>query len=89
MKLVLSELTVHEMEARQHSAHLAMELVRAWDSPQGTGMRTMSSQASVKRQYVYRTLCVMYSSLMPGRIKVPPEKDLETSPNGVKWLVRG
>lgn len=44
----------------------------------------MSSQASVKRRYVYHALCVMYSSLMPGRIKVPPEKVLEISPKGVK-----
>ena len=50
-------------------------------------MRTVSSKASVKRQYVRQAMCVSY--LMPRRTKVLPEKGLGIAPNGVKWLVRG
>lgn len=71
------------MKARQNSTHLTMGLVRSWDSPQGTGVRTVSSKASVKRQYVCQAVCVIvtYSYL---RIKEPPEKGLGIAPNGVK-----
>lgn len=47
------------MKANQNSAHLAIGLVRCWDSPQGTGKRIDHSKASVKRQHVCQVMCVI------------------------------
>lgn len=64
-----------------------MGLVRFWDSPHGTGVRTVIQ--GLRKDTICTSGHVYYSYLMPGRVKMPSEKGLGMAPNGAKWLVKG